>query len=230
MRWIFAVTAVLAGCSQERAQAVDLTAAPASASVPWSRSARPAAAAAASGEGSQTPNAVDPAALQELLMAAPKEMPRSTEQDGGTAVGTETGVKEQREKKKREDTEAAPSASASAAPAASSNVQFGKLTIQQEMSSASIEREARAQLYWNLVQRCRDKEKNILPPDAITLIFSIDADGYIVPSSITASPSQPVYQEAAHCMRRELSSATFRVPAGGRGLLTTITMTVPSVD
>jgi hypothetical protein len=98
------------------------------------------------------------------------------------------------------------------------------------MASASIEREARAQLYWSLVQRCRAKDGSILPPDVVTLVFRIDEDGYIVGSSINATPSKTVYDDAAHCMRRELSAATFRAPGGARGMMTTVTMTVPSVD
>lgn len=238
MRRIFAVAVLsfVTGCSQEgvTASAMSGASAPAvSASGAWSRTAMPSAAApAASGGGSGTPEAVDPSALQELLAASPKNSLPSTGQDGGTAIGTETGVKEQADKKKHEDSAgvSAPAASASAGPAASSKVQFGSLSIQQEMSSASIEREARAQLYWNLVQRCRDKDKKLLPPDAVLILFRIDVDGFIVPSSITASPSLPDYEEAAHCMRRELSSATFRAPAGGRGLVMNISMTVPSVD
>jgi hypothetical protein len=109
-------------------------------------------------------------------------------------------------------------------------VSFGALSIQGEMSSASIEREARAQLYWTLVQRCRDKDGSILPPDAVTILFRIDEDGYIIGSSINSAPSKPIYEDAAHCMRRELSSATFRAPVGARGLMTPVTMTVPSVD
>ncbi len=238
MRWTFAAMAVLltAGCSDQGAPSSDLGAASApavSASGAWSRRAMPSAAApAVSGGESGAPESADSEALQELLRAAPKDAPPSTGPDGKTAIGTDTGVKEDKKKEETQGDEApaAPTASASAAPAATSKVHFGAASIQQEMSAASIEREARAQLYWNLVQRCRDKENKLLPPDAILILFRIDLEGFIEPSSIMASPSKPEYQDAAHCMRRELSSATFRAPAGGRGVMMNVSMTVPSVD
>jgi hypothetical protein len=175
---------------------------------------------------------VDPSALDELIAEAPKEAMTPTGEDGGTAIGTETGEEPGRDPKKKEEDKPQPAASTSAAASSrtSSQVSFGPLSIQAEMSSASIEREARAQIYWGLVQRCRAKDGGYLPPDVVTLVFRIDDDGYIISSSINATPSKPIYEDAAHCMRRELSAATFRAPVGARGILTNITMTVPSVD
>ena len=49
-----------------------------------------------------------------------------------------------------------------------------------------LNRAARAQLYWDLVQGCRDPRGALLPHDAVALSFNIDAEGYIVPSSIAA--------------------------------------------
>jgi hypothetical protein len=98
------------------------------------------------------------------------------------------------------------------------------------MSTPSIERECRAQLYWPLVQRCRDPSGSILPPEVVTLRFLVDADGAIVSSSIFAAASEPRWEPAAECMRRELSALPFRAPASVRGAVTRVEATVPSVD
>jgi hypothetical protein len=203
----------------------------ASALAPWSRSesatsekddAGPPPAAAA----------VDPTALDEILAAVPKGAAPATGPDGTSAVGTDTKLKPGDRDAEEEPKE--PVTTISPAPkvtrAEEGKVSFGPLSIQGEMASASIEREARAQLYWGLVQRCRDKDGSILPPDVVTILFRIDEDGYIIGSSINATPSKPIYDDAAHCMRRELSAATFRAPVGARGLMTHVNMTVPSVD
>jgi hypothetical protein len=205
---------------------------------PWSRESReksPSSSPAGANDAGPTQEApLDPTALDELIAAVPKEPVPATGEDGGTAVGTDTGIKpgSAHDKNDKTDAKQPPAASAKAAQAAPPNpqVSFGPLSIQAEMSSASIEREARAQLYWSLVQRCRAKDGSILPPDVVTLVFRIDEDGYIVGSSILATPSKAIYDDAAHCMRRELSAATFRAPVGARGMPTTVTMTVPSVD
>ncbi|KYG05720.1 hypothetical protein BE21_03640 [Sorangium cellulosum] len=102
--------------------------------------------------------------------------------------------------------------------------------VQADMSSPAIEKAARAQLYWDLVQRCRGPDGKILPPDAVRVEFNVDAEGYIVVPTIIGSASDPRYDEAATCMRRELSGAAFRAPAGARGLPTRVDATVPSVD
>ena len=107
---------------------------------------------------------------------------------------------------------------------------IGAPTLEPEMASPALERESRAQLYWPLVQRCRDRQGNILPPDAIKLHFTIDAEGYVQPASISAAATDPEHQAAAHCMMRELSGATFRAPPSARGMITRVTATVPSVD
>ena len=110
------------------------------------------------------------------------------------------------------------------------HVVVGAPTVQAAMATPAIERAARAQLYWNLVQRCRDKDGKILPADAIAMQFFIDLDGYINPASILATADSPQYAEAAHCMRRELSTATFRAPAATWGHASKVRVTLPSVD
>ena len=112
----------------------------------------------------------------------------------------------------------------------SSKIRVGKVTAEPAMSSPTVERAARAQLYWPLVQRCRDREGAILPPEVVHLAFQIDREGYIVPATILAFPKEPRFADAARCMARELSMATFRAPAGARGLPQNVSMDVPSVD
>ncbi|WP_438022506.1 energy transducer TonB [Sorangium sp. So ce233] len=172
--------------------------------------------------GAAAVSSAEPEALEEILAAARQAAPRPG--DGGTIakIGTSTGVPEP---------SATPAASAPPpAPAPRSRVEIGAPTVQVDMSSPAIEKAARAQLYWDLVQRCRGPDGKILPPDVIRVEFNVDADGYIVAPTIIGSASDPRYDDAATCMRRELSAATFRAPAGARGLPTRVDATVPSVD
>lgn len=196
-----------------------------------SASSTPASLSPEANAGPAPLNSADPDALKELLAAAPKEPPKPTGEDGKSAIGTET---REREGKGRKEPGAAAMPSASASAAASAplplRVSVGAVTVQAAMATPSIERAAREQLYWPLVQRCRDKEGKILPPDSILVLFRVDPDGYIISSSISATPSAPELEDAAHCMRRELSAATFRAAPGARGTMTTVTMTAPSVD
>jgi hypothetical protein len=178
--------------------------------------------------GARTTLTPDPAALDEILAAAPRASAKPTGPDGGTLVGVATGA----------EGDAPPDAStpvADAGPAPEgakkkARVNVGDLEVQLGLTSASTERAARAQLYYPLTMRCRDRDGKILPPDAITLRFNIDADGYIVPSSISASAADPRHEDAANCMRRELGAATFRAPRSERGESTHVNATIPSVD
>jgi outer membrane biosynthesis protein TonB len=169
--------------------------------------------------GLAVPEEASAAALDELLAAAAVERAAPTSPDGGTRIGTPTNVRP-------DDAGAAP-------PPASpprAEVAIGAPTSEPLLASPAIEREARAQLYWPLVQRCRDADGRILPPDAVTLTFTVDAEGYIQPSSIVASAADARHDRAAQCMIRELGAASFRMPPSGRGLATRITATVPSID
>lgn len=103
-------------------------------------------------------------------------------------------------------------------------------TLAPSMSAAAVERAARAQLYWNLVQRCRDSAGNILPPDVIRAQFSLDAEGTLVPSSVIVSASDARFSDAARCMQRELTTTPFRVPLSTRGAPKVVSATIPSVD
>ncbi|WP_437332090.1 hypothetical protein [Sorangium sp. So ce394] len=197
----------------------------AGAHTPWTRSA----AASLSERGAQprsggppAASSAEPGALEEILAAARQAAPRPGDGASLAKIGTTTGLP-------------APSAPPSAAepspaPAPRSRVEIGAPMVQADMSSPAIEKAARAQLYWDLVQRCRGPDGKILPPDAVRVEFNVDAEGYIVVPTIIGSASDPRYDEAATCMRRELSGATFRAPAGARGLPTRVDATVPSVD
>lgn len=213
----------LAACSREPPEPSASTPAGSSSLIPWSRGASARPPEAAGDAGPELATSVEPAALDEILAAVPKTRPGPTGEDGGTAIGTTTASASAR-------ASVSTPASASAPLPAAPRISVGKISLQAEVSSPSIERAARAQLYWNLVQRCRDKDGAILPPDAITLTFHIDEDGYIVPATITATAAHARHTDPAHCMRRELSAATFRAPAGARGLPASVSMTVPSVD
>jgi hypothetical protein len=212
-----------AACSPSGDDASSAAGASGSASAPvssasWSREALAPRGGAADPVEPAVMDTVDPGALDDLLAATPK-IPASA--SARPAIGADTGI---------------PAASASPVeplpPDAkhSPRVVIGMPTMQPPMAAPAIERAGRAQLYWNLVQRCRDKDGKILPPDAITLRFIVDGDGYIKSSSIVARATRAEHADAAHCMRRELSTATFRGPAANWGHTGEVHATVPSVD
>lgn len=210
-------------CSAE--EAAPLSAPSASAAAPavatWSRQAFSPASAGTHAADPRTVVPSDPAALDELVAAAPRSAPRPAVKDGGTALGHDTGLPIET---------AAPVVSAAPQPPGKPRIVVGTPTFQPAMANAAIERAARAQLYWSLVQRCRDPEGRILPPAAIHLHFRIDGDGAIVPSTIVATPASARFTDAAYCMQRELSTASFQAPVGARGRESTVDATVPSVD
>jgi hypothetical protein len=224
-RLLIAVLPLLTACSRpEPTDARPADGGVASQAV-WSRDAMSPAGARVPVPG--TPEAVtvssaEPAALAEIVAAAEAVAPRPPS-SAGTKIGTSTGAPEPE-----------PQAPAPAAPAEPPRprVEIGVPSLPHEMATPAIEKAARAQLYWDLVQRCRDPEGRILPPDAIELSFNLDGDGTLVVTTIVAEATDPRYDEAAACMRRELSlaGATFRAPAGGRGSATRVNATVPSVD
>jgi hypothetical protein len=169
-----------------------------------------------------TIRSTDPAALAEILTAAQRADAARPDHAGATKIGTSTGVPAlpARPSPPEPQVEAAPRP----------RVAVGEPAVQGNMSTPAIEKAARAQLYWDLVQRCRGPDGKLLPPDVIRVDFNVDPEGYIVVPTVVATASDPRYDEAAACMRRELSAATFRVPAGARGLPTRVEATVPSVD
>jgi hypothetical protein len=219
VRLALATALALAGCAEP-----EPSAAPRPPTSVFSPNAAPHAAPVDPGDGgAQLFTTPDPTALEEILAAAPRTSARPTGPDGGTLVGTNTGARE------RASDAAAPAPDADA-PRGNPIVEEGKPEVQPGLPSPSIERAARAQLYHPLTTRCKDRDGKILPPDSIELRFRIDADGYVVPSSISATATDPRHEDAANCMRRELGAATFRAPASARGMGTWVNATVPSVD
>lgn len=165
----------------------------------------------------------EPGVLGEIVAAVPKKTLTATDPDGGTLIGTETGVKESEVAKNN-------LGSKDPAPKAkSAMVESGPMEV-QALSPHGVERMARAQIYHSVVTRCRDSAGRILPADAIVLGFRIDEEGTIVPSSISAIANDPKHENAANCMRRELSAVAFRGLAASRGTASKFTATVPSVD
>ncbi len=190
---------------------------------PWSRDAFPSRSNTPDTEVPPELATADPNALAELLAAAPK--PSSEPEAQKSRLGSDTKLPE-----------APPSEpEAKHEKVFKPRVSVERGTIDVPLPNPAIERTARAQLYWNLVQRCRDPQGKILPPESIRLHFKIDSDGFIIPSTILATPNDQKGEsselmEAAHCMRRELSKVTFRAPAASRGTPTPVGARVPSVD
>jgi hypothetical protein len=164
--------------------------------------------------------------LAEILAAAPKELPTSTNANGGTLIGTDTGAKQD---DAAENTLRSKGIATTGIGGKSALIESGTIEV-QALPPHAAERTARAQVYYPLVTRCRDAEGHILPADAIMLRFRVDEDGNIVPSSISAIANEPRHESAANCMRRELSAVAFRGPAAFFGYATTLRATIPSVD
>jgi hypothetical protein len=167
----------------------------------------------------------EPGVLREILAAAPKKIPASTDPDGGTLIGTDTGAKQDDAAGDGLKTKGL----SSAKEAKSALIESGLVEV-QALPGHAAERTIRAQVYYPLVTRCRDADGHILPPDAIVLRFRFDEDGNIVPSSISAIPADPKHESAANCMRRELSAVAFRGLAAFRGTPISLKATIPSVD
>ncbi|WP_437964225.1 hypothetical protein WMF04_31495 [Sorangium sp. So ce260] len=214
---------LLAAC--ERPQPAPPAEADAGALAPWTRGDAPSLSERGAHPrtgGAPAVGSAEPDALAEILAAAREAAPRPGDGASLAKIGTSTGLP-------------APSApppdpAPAPAPAPRSRVEIGAPMLQANMSSPAMEKAARAQLYWDLVQRCRGPGGKMLPPDAVRVEFNVDAEGYIVVPTIIGSASDPRHDEAATCMRRELSGAAFRAPAGARGLPTRVDATVPSVD
>lgn len=187
----------------------------------WSRGDFGARPAETTDAGPATTGTVDPLAFDDFLKAAPTSPPGPTDPDGGTLIGKDTGAKA---------TSSPVTVEEPPQRTKKGVVQLGSVAVQTEMASTALEREARAQLYFPLVTRCRGKDGAVLPPDAVLLEFTIDVDGYIVPQNVTATALNLDHRDAAKCMRRELAGLQFRGPAGARGQPAHVKMTVPSVD
>jgi len=193
----------------------------------FSADAGPGLSVVESSNGSQPlARSPEPGVLGEILAAAPKKMLSATDPDGGTLIGTETGVKQDGA---AENTLGSKGTANGVRAAKMMSIESGVVEV-QGLPPHAAERTARAQFYYPLVTRCRDTDGQILPPDAITLRFRVDEDGNIVPSSISAIAADERHESAANCMRRELSAVAFRGPAAFRGSPTSLRATIPSVD
>jgi hypothetical protein len=109
-------------------------------------------------------------------------------------------------------------------------VQVGNVTVEPGIAGPALERAARAQLYWPLVQRCRDAKGSILPPEVIHLAFLLDGDGYIVTATIVPTAKEERFADASRCMARELAALPFRAPSAGRGTPRHVEIVLPPMD
>jgi hypothetical protein len=164
----------------------------------------------------------DKLALQELIGAVPTSRPKTTGPDGGTLIGTETG--------EPKPVGVPTPDSADVPPQPPNALHAGPLGVQPTMSNPAIERAAREQIYWPLVQKCRGPKGEFLPPDSITLRFTIRTDGTVDPASVDAEADEDKYQSAAQCVVREFSSIPFQGPPSSFGATTRINAKLPSVD
>jgi hypothetical protein len=195
-----------------------------------SSAGEPTASAAPSGsagelpvEESNVPAQPDPDALEELLAAAPTSRPAQTGPDGGTLVGSATG--------KKGDAGAEPEPSGlEEVDAGRAVLEAGKVMVQPGLSNVAIEHALRAQVYWRLVQKCRGPEGELLPPDTVTLVFTVRSDGTVDPASVGATANERRYDKAAECVVREFSAIPFRGPPASIGGDSRVISTLPSVD
>jgi hypothetical protein len=177
-----------------------------------------AAVPVATGNAAHAPQRPDPQALAELIRAAPSSAPRPTNPEGGTLIGSEADS-------------SARVAMSSAAPARSRPViRPGNVVIRSLLSSPSLERAARAQIYWQLAHTCRRPEGELPPADSVTLQFTIRSDGTVFPGSVRAEAKDKRYDEVAYCVERVFSASGFRGPAEGRNTTSDVVVTWPSVD
>ncbi len=154
--------------------------------------------------------APNPEALAALLEAADRKADEPAPPPQVARIGTTTGLPDP-------------------PPARPTFAKIPPPTALGDVSLVALERAARAQLYFPLVDRCRDPSGAILPPDAVTLSFLLDPAGEIVTGSIRAHAALPAHAAAAACMRRELATLRFVGPAEVHASHP-VTLTVPSVD
>lgn len=173
-------------------------------------------------EGAPSPE-TDPQALAELLQAAPAQRLPATGPDGGTLVGTDTEVAPDDEARRR-------GRAATTEPPARGVLRVGTIEVQPGPSNAAIESAMRAQIYWPLVHKCRDPNGDILPPDAVTLTFTVRIDGSVDPGTVSATAAERRFDDAAECMMRAFSAIGFRGPASSVGQPSRVVATIPSVD
>ena len=205
---------LLAGCAGEPADSPD-------AGADWvdGSAQAPALATATSAMEVEAPTTPDPGALDRILSKVPSARPVRTGPDGGTRVGSETG----------EGGDELPRPGNETSRPRHADVQAGPIEIQPQISSPSLERAAREQIYWQL-RACVDAEGKPPPPESIVLAFTIRADGSVDPASVSASAEDKALEPVAECVLREFSSLPFRGPFAARRTSSRVLITWPSVD
>jgi hypothetical protein len=209
--WAIVLLAVANACGDGTDAASDRTGTSASTATPALATQAPVA---------ETPVAQnpDPGALAELLSMVPSSRPPPTAADGGTLVGSDSG-------KTAGEDEPAPSVSARRG-----RIKAGVPVFQPDLSSPAIERTAREQIYWKLNEKCRGADGKSLPPDSITLVFTIRTDGTVDPASVAASADDEIHEAAAECVLREFSASPFRGPSATLLTSVRVIITWPSAD
>lgn len=171
-------------------------------------------------EVAPTPSSSSPAVLAELVAKSRElSIPSETGAYGGTRVGTTTGVGGPAE---------TPIPAMSPLPRRA-GVRAGPIEVQPAVSSSTIEREARAQIYWRL-RNCKRADGTAPPPDSIVLDFTIRPDGTIEPSSVKATTDDLSLESVAACVLRTFSASPFTGPTEGRNASARVVITWPSVD
>lgn len=159
----------------------------------------------------------DPAALAELVDHSPSaRRPRPTAPDGGTLVGTDSGV----------EGEELPSVPPMPSPP---RLRVGRPRYQPLLSNPAIERAARAQIYWQL-RKCTGPGDALPPPESIALSFTLRPDGSVDPATVGATTDDEKLDSVAECVVRTFSSIPFRGPAAARGTSPSVVVLWPSVD
>ncbi len=166
---------------------------------------------------SRSGEAPDPVALGELLDHVPERPgPRPTGPDGGTAVGTDTGIA---------GDEPAVDPPVPAPP----RLRVGRARYLPLLSNPAIERAARAQIYSPL-RICAEASNPPPPPESITLSFTLRPDGSVDPASVGAIANKEALDEVAACVVRTFSKIPFRGPAAAHGTSPRVVILWPSVD
>ncbi len=156
---------------------------------------------------------VDPAALRDTLSRVPAPLPPTSA--SGTLVGTDTGL---------------PATTASPTTDAGNDSVLLDLRTKLEPSNAGTERDLRATLYFDLVERCRDDKGQHLPPESVQVRFRVDARGQIDRASVQTKPLSPAFGAAAECMARVIRTSDARFTPARLGQPIAISAKVPSVD
>lgn len=159
----------------------------------------------------------DPGVLAEILDHVPSASPRRpTGPDGGTLVGTDSGVEGE------ELPEAPP---ADERPP----LRVGRERYDPLLSNPAIERAARAQIYWPLRQ-CKTPDGEPPPPESVALSFTLRPDGTVDPATVSAKAKNKALQPVAECVVRTFSTIVFRGPAAAHGTSPRVVVVWPSVD